>query len=305
MSISTNEAHLDSDEPLQEQLRAEGHQSEAHGVPVGPLPTQIGRLLGRVEPPLLRALVSPIFDEMARILSYLNLIEAGLAEDDSFQKTCIIFRLVHEKTLALLRHLEVCTRRAAHFDEGVREALDGMGFAITHELRRVFKDEVPELSGSRHSQLSRAVLVRAYGLLHNCIQQSTITLAQTLDPSLDGPHLFEDYRVKVQQSLVLYGELLALLGRVRDARTSSGVLSKHSLANHLKHFREETLHFLMYKDWAEFEGFVGEVLRTYDEPGDLAPVLDKFDSYLGTLLSHVGMRDALRGRPTTRARPDA
>ena len=305
MSTSTNETEIDSDESLRKQPRAEGRQSEAHGVPLGPLPTQITVLLARVEPRLVRELVSPLFDEMARLLSYLHLIESGLAEDDSLQKTGIIFRLVHEKTLMLLRQLEAGMRRVAHFDEGVREVLDGMSFAIRHELRRVFKDEVPELNGSQHAQLSRAVLVRAYGLLHNCFQQSTITLAQAFDPSLDGPQLFDDYRVKVQQSLVLYGELLALLGRVRDARTSSGVLSKHSLANHLKHFREETLHFLMYKDWAEFEDFVGEVLRTYDEPDDFAPVLQKFDSYLGTLLSHVGMRDVLRSHPPAGARPDA
>jgi hypothetical protein len=298
MSITTNELQADPGESLREPRRAEG-PSTARGFVVSgpPLPSQIGALVERIEPPPLRALVSPVFNDLARLLGYMGLVESGLAGDDSLQKTGIIFRLVHEKTLALLRQLEASASSAAEFDEGVRGALDGMGFAVGHELRRVFSEEVPKLKDSRHPLLTRAELVRAHGLLHNCFQQSIITLAQVFDASLDGSQLFEDYRLRVQQSLVLYGELLSLLQKVRDARGSAGVLPKHSLATHLKHFREETMHLLMYRDWAEFEGFVGEVEQTYDEPRDFGPVLHKFASYLGTLLRHVGMRDVLRNRP--------
>ncbi len=298
MSITTNELQADSGELLREQRRAEG-PSTARGFVVSgpPLPSQIGALVERIEPPPLRALVSPVFSDLARLLGYMSLVESGLSGDDSLQKTGIIFRLVNEKTSALLRQLDDAAARAAHFDEGVRATLDGMGFAVGHELRRVFNEEVPKLNDSRHPLLSRAELVRAHGLLHNCFQQSIITLAQVFDASLDGSQLFEDYRLRVQQSLVLYGELLSLLQKVRDARGSEGLLAKHSLATNLKHFREETMHLLMYRDWTEFEEFVAEVERTYDEPARFAPVLHKFASYLGTLLRHVGMRDVLRNRP--------
>jgi hypothetical protein len=298
MSISINEAHLDSDESLRKQPRADEARAETHGVVAGsPLPSEIGGLIRRIEPEALRALVAPVFKELARIMDYLRLIEDGLSADESLQKTGILFRLVHERTLTLLQQLEAGTLCAARFDAGVQKVLDGMGFAIRHELRRVFRDEVPELNGSERKQLSRAELVRAQGLLHNCFQQSTITLAQAFDPALDGAQLFEDYRVKVRQSLILYGELLSLLRKVREARMSAGVPLEDSLATQLKHFREETMHFLMYRDWAEFERFVGEVLGTYDEPVEFARVLHRFASYLGTLLQHVGMRDVLKSRP--------
>lgn len=299
MSITTNEVHQVSGESLREQRRAEGPRSPNGFVVSGPpLPSQIGVLIRRIEPPALQAVVSPLFNDLARLLGYMGLVEAGLAADESLQKTGIIFRLVHEKTLALLRQLETAAERVARFDEGVRETLDGMGFAVGHELRRVFREEVPKLSDSQHGRLSRAELMRAHGLLHNCFQQSIITLAQVFDSSLDGSQLFEDYRLRVQQSLVLYGELLALLQKVRDAHTSAEPQPKRTLATHLKHFREETMHLLMYKDWAEFEEFAAEVRRTYDEPEEFAPVLHQFESYLGTLLKHVGMRDVLRGRRT-------
>lgn len=313
MSAITNEVNLDSGESPRAGRLAEGPPSSQGFVVSGPqlpshVPSQIGALVRRIEPPPLRTLVSPIFNDLGRLLGYMGLVEAGLAADDSLQKTGIIVRLVHEKTLALLQLLEAATARAGHFDEGVREGLDGLGFAVGHELRRVFRDEVPKLSDSQHGPPSRAELVRAHGLLHNCFQQSIIALAQVFDSSLDGSQLFEDYRLRVQQSLVLYGELLSLLQKVREARGSAGLLPEHSLATHLKHFREETMHLLMYKDWAEFEEFVAEVTRTYDEPKDFGLVLHKFASYLGTLLKHVGMRDVLRRRPAAvegGGRPDA
>lgn len=306
MSVTTNEVNLDSGESPRAGRLAEGPSSAKGFVVTGPtlpsqMPTQVGALVRRIEPPPLRTLISPIFNDLARLLGYMGLVEAGLAADDSLQKTGIIFRLVHEKTQALLQLLEAAAARAALHDEGVRESLDGMGFAVAHELRRVFKEEAPKLSDSQHGPPSRAELVRAHGLLHNCFQQSVISLAQAFDPSLDGSQLFEDYRLRVQQSLILYGELLSLLQKVRDARGSAGLLPKHSLATHLKHFREETMHLLMYKDWAEFEEFVGEVMRTYDEPKEFGPVLHQFASYLGTLLKHVGMRDVLRNRPAPNA----
>ena len=302
MSAITNEVSLDSGESPRARRLAEGPPSPQGFVVSGPplpsqMPTQIGVLVRNIEPPTLRTLVSPVFNDLARLLGYMELVESGLAADDSLQKTGIIFRLVYEKTLALVRLLEAAAGRAGRLGEdGVHEALDGMSFAIAHELRRVFKEEAPKLNDSQHGPPSRAELVRAHGLLHNCFQQSIITLAQTFDASLDGSQLFEDYRRRVQQSLILYGELLSLLQKVRDAGASAGLLPKHSLATHLQHFREQTMHLLMYKDWTEFEEFVGEVMRTYDEPEEFGPVLHQFASYLATLLRHVGMRDVLRSR---------
>ncbi len=301
-SVTTNEVSLDSGESPRARRQAEGQSSPQGFVVSGPplpsqMPTQIGVLVRNIEPPTLRTLVSPVFNDLARLLGYMELVESVLAADDSLQKTGIIFRLVYEKTLALVRLLEAAAGRAGRLgEEGVHESLDGMGFAIAHELRRVFREEAPKLNDSQHGPPSRAELVRAHGLLHNCFQQSIITLAQTFDASLDGAQLFEDYRRRVQQSLILYGELLSLLQKVRDAGASAGLLPKHSLATHLKHFREETMHLLMYKDWTEFEEFVGEVMRTYDEPEEFGPVLHQFASYLATLLRHVGMRDVLRSR---------
>jgi hypothetical protein len=162
----------------------------------------------------------------------------------------------------------------------------------------VFEKEFPHLATNSSTVAApapstRAELTRAYGLLHNCFQQSIITLAQTFNPKLDGAILFDDYKIKVEQSIELDRELASLLQQVRRAEKEAGVLLKLSLINRVKMFRDHTMHYLMYKDWEVFEGFVAEIVKTYDAMENLAPVMHKFGSYLETLLQHVRMRAVL------------
>jgi len=176
----------------------------------------------------------------------------------------------------------------------VHDVLDGMRFVLGHELTKVFRHEFPGLNDETRPY-TRADLSRAWGLLHNCLQQTAITLAQAFKPGVTGEELFEDYRSKVENSFTLYSELHALLQKVSSAEGSSGILLKHSLVRHLEHFREETMHFLMYKDWGEFGRYVDDVKRAFEEMEEFESVLHEFSQYLRTLIHHVGMREALRG----------
>lgn len=293
-------SHTDEEEIDLSELTREDRPTPDAGAPfyfpkATPLSPRLDDLLAQVRPLSLHTTISPVFNELARLLDYLRIIESCLSEDKALQKTTLIFKLLYEKALSLLNYVNA--QAAPLAGQAVGGVLDGMSFAISHELRRVFRDEVPKLNSSQYSQLSRAELIRAYGLLHNCFQQSTITLAQAFDSTLDGAQLFEDHKLKVEQSLVLYGELFSLLQKVRSAERASGILSKHALINHLRHFREETMHFLLYKDWIVFEALAVETEKTYDDDANLAPVLHKFKSYLEALINHVSMRDALRNHP--------
>ncbi|MCA1591731.1 MAG: hypothetical protein LC754_03575 [Acidobacteria bacterium] len=296
-TMHTGEEEIDLDELRQESQDAPESTAPLYFPRAIPLPPRILELLNLVQPISLCITIIPIFTELARVLNYLSLIENCLTEDKTLQKSTLIFKLVYEKTLSLLNYINEQALPVVDLNEHVRDVLDGMSFAIGHELHRVFRDEVPTLNTYQYSQISRAELIRAYGLLHNCFQQSTLTLARAFDPTLDGAQLFEDHKTKVEQSLVLYGELFSLLQKVNGAERASGVLPKHALVNHLEHFRDETMHFLIYRDWVEFEAFVDEIKKSYDDDGDLAPVLHRFGSYLEALIYHVSMRDVLRNQP--------
>ena len=254
-------------------------------------------LVKRIPPPLQAGMLH-VFTELLQLLTYVGLIEDDITQERDLRRTITIFKVIHTRALALIDKINVLATNAHKSEEALGEALEGTGFALKHELRRVFEGSgLSQGTTQAQTQFSRSKLTRAYGLLHNCFQQSTITLAQVFDPTLNGNVLFEDHKLRQEQSITLYRELTLLLQKVRRVESGAGILQKLYFINSLKQFQQETMHFLMHRDWAEFENFVNEVIKTYDEAGDLGPVFHRFSGYLETLLNHVSMRAVLIDKP--------
>ena len=249
-----------------------------------------------VEPAPLRALVGSTFARLLRVLDTLGRIEKALSRPQAV-KVGSLFEEVRVQTASLLTHVNFALSGGDGLEPHLRDALDGVRFVISHETAKVFRQEFPGINTASRVDFSRSDLSRAWGLLHNCLQQTAISLAQNFAPGVTGEQLFEDYRCKVENSLTLYNELNGLLHKVRAAEGSSGILLKHTLVSRLEHFREETMHFLMYKDWGEFDRYVVKVRRAFEEMEDFESVLHEFAQYLGALIHHVGMREVLRGVP--------
>jgi hypothetical protein len=234
--------------------------------------------------------VQPVCAELHSLLNHLKLIEGTLTQGHDIQRTVVVFRLIHQRALTLIGKIEALATQLGASHETLRVALDTTGFALKHEVRRVYEVEAKGLCEAAGLQFSRSALTRAYGLLQNCFQQSAITLTQVFNPTLEGDELFEEYKARGGQSVILRKELLLLLQKVRGITKESGVLQVLNVINSLKRFRQETMHFLMYRDWEGFEAFVDEIITTYDEAGDLDHVLNRFTPYLETLINHVNMR---------------
>lgn len=242
-----------------------------------------------------------LFKEFRHLLRYLKLIEGNIMQEGGLHKTVLIFRLIYERSLFLIDRMNTLAAQVGSDHAPLRDAIDATGFALKHEIRRVYEVEAAGLSKAGNTRFSGSELIRAYRLLQNCFQQSAIALTQVLNPRLNGETLFEDYKVKREQSLVLYRELMLLLQKVCGIEKEAGVLQMLNVITSLKRFRQEIMHFLMYKDWEEFENFVDEIEKTYDDERNLAPVLHRFALYLETLLKHVSMRAVLNDkhlRPT-------
>jgi hypothetical protein len=258
------------------------------------LPPAFARVVGRAGPAPLREIVGVTFARLLRALDTLGVIEKALTRSKAV-RVGLLFEEVRAQSVALLALMNEAVPGEGAPEQRARDALDGASFVIGHELTKVFRQEFPGIADEGRHSYSRTDFSRAWGLLHNCLQQTAITLAQAFDPSVTGEHLFEDYRSKVENSLTLYRELHALLRKVNHAEHSSGILLKHSLVRHLAHFREETMPFLMYKDWGEFGRYVDEVTRAFEEMEEFETMLHEFAQYLRTLIHHVGMREVLRG----------
>jgi hypothetical protein len=261
------------------------------------LPPAFDEIVGRVEPAAARELVGLTFFRLLRVLDTLGAIEKALARPSAVFVGSL-FEEAKAGSVALLSHVTGAVSDGPRLDPRLRGVLDGMRFVIGHELTKVFQREFPRLTDERpQPPYSRAELSRAWGLLHNCFQQTAITLAQVFDAGARGAQLFEDYQARVENSVTLHRELKSLLRKVAAAQRSSGILLKHSLVMNLEHFRDETMHFLMYKDWGEFGRYVDDVKRAYEEMEEFEAVLHEFAQYLTTLIHHVGMREALRAAP--------
>ena len=258
------------------------------------LPEAFAEVVGGVEPAGLRDLVGSTFARLLKALDTLGVIEKALTRPRDV-KVARLFGDVKSQTVALLSQVTEAVSGGDGLGSRPREVLDGMRFVIGHELTKVFRQEFPGLADESHPAYSRADLSRAWGLLHNCLQQTAIALAQAFAPGVTGEQLFADYDSKVENSFTLYRELHALLQKVSTAERSSGILLKHSLVRHLEHFREETMPFLMYKDWGAFGRYVDDVKRAFEDMEEFESVLHEFSQYLSTLIHHVGMREALRG----------
>ncbi|HYJ47784.1 MAG TPA: hypothetical protein VEV81_14300 [Pyrinomonadaceae bacterium] len=258
-------------------------------------------ITGRIAQPLRKATLHT-FIELHHLLKYSDLIADCVERDGQLGKTALFFRLIKSRGDVLVGKINSFAAQVAGSYATLREALEGISFALEHELSRVYEPEgALDPGAARRGRLSRSELARACGILQNCFQQSTVVLAQVFNPTLDPGDIFPNYKAREEQSIILHRELTLLLQKIGRAERGGGTLQKMYFINSLQQFRQETMHFLMQRDWEEFEGFVDEIVNAYDETGDLTSVLERFTSYLETLIKHVSMRAVFSEDPPPRA----
>ena len=130
--------------------------------------------------------VQPVVTELRSLLNHLKLIEGALTQGGDIQRTVVVFKLIHQRTLSLIEKIDLLMAQWGTSHEALRVALDTTTFALKHEMRRVYEVEAKGLCGTGNVQFSRSALTRAYGLMQNCFQQSVITLMQVFEPHIRG-----------------------------------------------------------------------------------------------------------------------
>ncbi len=256
------------------------------------MPAPLAALVERLAPHPRHSMMERIFADMTRMLGYLGLIENQVRQERLLVATMSVFLRLHSEARTLVTYLEGDAWRQARSDEVLAGALDGVSYAIGHELRRVFELELVGLDELPNPSAVRARLEHAHGLLRNAMQQSLIVLAQVFEPEVTGEELFDDFAARRQQSLKLYRELEQLLQLAQHVEATDDQRAIALLLARLTLFREECMCHLMYRDWDEYESFITE-LRAAQSKFELATVLNSLTCYLETLLNQVRMRSAL------------
>jgi hypothetical protein len=253
-------------------------------------PTLIA-LIGSLSPVSLRETMSHIFLDLTRLLDYLRLIEKKVQQDQLLASTFSVFTNIHKETLALIEYIEGDLQHLAGTNEELLTTLDGISYAIGHEIGRVYGFELVGINDPQSPPI-RAKLERAHGMLRNCFQQSTIALAQVFNPALDGEELFNDFHARREEALMLYRDLWNLVQLARRADKECDQFSVALLLAHLKRFRDGSMCHLMYKDWEEYERFVKKVTAAR-RILEIGPALEGLACYLETLLGQVRLRSVL------------
>ncbi len=259
-------------------------------------PTLHGRLnevLARIEPTSLQESVSELFGKLIELLEYLNLLETCLKSDETLLQSHVIFKSLQEKARGLIYSIENKAKRA----EGVTPTLDALYdstiFAFQHELKRVRSLTV--LNSEQPLAETRTEFARAHGLLRNCTQQTIISISANFDPSVTGDHLFDDFKLKLEQSVVLCEALAILIERVNRAESLRDLDSYFALIEGMAMF-DSFMYYLMFRDWAEVQKFIEGITAARTE-FQLWPLLKQFAAYLDTLQCHVRMRSVLHNHP--------
>jgi hypothetical protein len=256
-----------------------------------PLSTPLATLVESLSPAPFRETMRHIFVDLTRLLDYLRLIEKKVQQDQLLASTFSVFNNVHKESLALIEYIEASILNMEGADEDLLTTLDGISYAIGHEIGRVYGFELVGISDP-HSPPIRGKLERAHGMLRNCFQQSTISLTQVFNPALDGEELFNDFPTRREEALILYRDLWNLVQLARRADRECDQFSVALLLAHLKRFRDGSMCYLMYKDWEEYERFVKKVAAAR-RVLEIGPALEGLACYLETLLGQVRLRSVL------------
>ena len=254
---------------------------------------EIDLVISRIAHPSLREISQTILDEMMRFFDWLTRIENNLQKLDTLLESLSLLEVLEFEARSLTDFIDHRAVKLAAGNERLLDVLDGISYGITHDLRRVFERELVRGVTEQSIPIVYGKILHAHGLLTNCFQQSTITLLQVFNPTLDASKLFNDYELRLQQSLILCKDLSSLMRFVRLAQANSDPDVLRSVSARILEFRDGSMQYLMYKDWRGYESLALEVITAVENNLDPKPLLHRFICYLEVLYGHVKMRAVL------------
>ena len=247
-------------------------------------------MVERISGVRIRRVVGAVFHDLLRLLECLSIIEGHLRHVNTAEETLAFFQLIRDEARSLIEFIRTDALDCNEISGELADTLDGLAFALSHDLRRVFEGEYETgVESSAYVVLGR--VHRAHDVLTNCLQQSTISLALVYDPTLSVTQLFNNAERRYRQSLKLCLDLECLRNLVKQFM--EGGATAGELNSDLEAFRRDSLEFLMYSDWPQFESFCERIRVSGGTPSGLAEVLHQFLCYLETLIRQVKMRAVL------------
>jgi len=260
----------------------------------GKLRDEIRSALSRIDDPSVYRLVQNCFEEIGRVFGRLALIESNLTKLDMLLESLSIFDVLQYEIRNFVQFLETEALTAETLDDKLREVLDGICYGISHDVKRIFERELASGIRDQTTPIVFGKIVHSHGLLTNCFQQSMITLLQVFNSGIEPLAIFDDFEERVRQSLILCNDLQSLIRVVRAAEQQGTPESLSQVAQSALHFRDNSMHYLMYRDWRGYERLALALITAIEANSDSKDLLHQFNCFLQLLYGHVKMRAVLK-----------
>ena len=235
------------------------------------------------------ALVLPRF---GRVLRYLDVVGGMLERDEPLKQSILIFSRVNEMIYELTTFINDRIGKFPDAEAEMFATLDAASYTASMELKKVYSQELAGVSELRPAPSVYARTETAYALLHDGFQLILAGFAKIVDPSADLFTVFPEFKIKLDQTLVLRRELDGLIKTIQTAEAEPEDRKVKALRSGLGEFMLEPVTYLFYKDTETVERFVEEITIIRSNK-DLVPLLHRFGAYLDTLLGQVTLRAVL------------
>ncbi len=237
-----------------------------------------------------------VLPRFSRILKWLSVIGKMLERDEPLKPVLLIFSRIHEQIQELITFINNRLLHLGNEESELFGTLDGAAYTASIELKKVYTQELTGLSGIRPTPAVYAKVETSYSLLNDSFQQTLISFARLLEPSIEPSAIFPNFNDKRDNSLILRRDLWNILKAVQQTEKNPEKNTLMILHNRLSGFVNKSLHYLFYKDKETIERFIEEILITNDKK-DLIPILHRFGAYLETLFGQVNIRAVLAEYP--------
>jgi hypothetical protein len=270
----------------------------------------ISDIVRRLQDRELKKNISLIFISLFRFLRFLKVIDVSTKRAVPLNSSLAVLIMVRSEIPFFQRLVERAAKRAEDSSLGV--VLNGLSYQFSMEAKRVFQVELRDIHRKRASLKFRGKIENCQGILQNVVEHSIMQLAQAFNPDTTGEDIFPSLATRLQQSLRLREDLVALYRLLADldsgSESNNGGRPFESLRNYMVYFESFTFRLLRYDDYEEFAHFFDEIMAARKEMmkgSEFQKLVDRighFRIFVETTLRHVENRTELFGKPVDNER---
>jgi hypothetical protein len=231
-----------------------------------------------------------------RFLKYLELVAADLKLDRSLKHHLVVFALLHEEIGVLSDFLRARFLKGKEPANTGRNAAELVAYSLKTEAQRVLDRELVFMSRESDPVQLYTRMENSHGLLRSCCQSGILALIQSIDKSFDATVLFPSRADSLISAEKVRQDLWDLRQWLSDVSSSQEELDSNKIIERLSAFKDHSLRYLMYRDWAEFEGF-SDALAIAANFIEIRTHIRKFVHYLEMLIQEVSKRSVFHDKP--------